>query len=140
MSQNERTNPQDLKIQQIVGGFLRRRAPRDAYSLKSEHLDEDSFNAFVEGNVSEREARPILSHLVDCSFCRNVTAELIKLDYAFAEDEIRISETSNAPVKVSEVLGNLLSRIFGQNDAAVFAHQESEEEIDKTKNITDEKK
>ena len=138
MSQNERTNSQDIRIQQLLNAFLRLRASSGKSSSKNQHLDEDSFAAFVGGSIGEREAQPILSHLVDCSFCRNVTGELIKLDYIFADDEIRINETENAPSKVSEVLSNLLSRIFGVNDAVVFAHQETEEETKKAESSKDE--
>lgn len=140
MSQNGRTNSQDLKIQQLLSAFLRLRASSDKSSLISQHLDEDSFAAFVEGNIGAREAQPILNHLVDCSFCRNVTAELVKLDYAVADEVIRVGETGSAPSKVSEVLSNLLSRIFDVNDSVVFAHQEKEEEIEKTKNQKDNSK
>lgn len=140
MSQNERINSPDLKIQQLLNAFLRLRTSGDSSQLKSRHLDEDTFAFFVEGNVTEREAQPILSHLVDCSFCRNVTAELIKLDCAFAEDAVFADEIITAPSKVSEVLSNLLSRIFGTNDAVVFAHQESEKETEKTKKPTNDEK
>lgn len=140
MSQNRRTNLQDLKIQELLGAFLRLRTSGDASAPQSQHLDEDSFAAFIEGNIGEREAEPLVSHLVDCSFCRNVTAELIKLDYATAAEKIHIDETSIVPSKVSEVLSSLLSRIFGAGDAVVFAHQESEEETEKTKNQKDDTK
>jgi hypothetical protein len=139
MSQNRRTNSQDLKIRQLINSFLRLRASSDVSSLKEQHLDEDSFAAFIEGNLGERETQPILTHLVNCSFCRNVTAELIRLDFAFAEPIAEAYEVSNTPSKVSEVLNNLLSRIFGSNDSVVFAHQESEEEIEKLNKLEDDK-
>lgn len=139
MSQNEVTNSQDLRIQKLLNAFLRLRASGGKSSVKIQHLDEDSFAAFVEGSVGEREAQSILSHLVECSFCRNVTAELVKLDYAFADEEIRVGGASDAPAKVSEVLGTLLSRIFGGGDAVVFAHQEAEEETEKTKTTKEDK-
>lgn len=133
MSQNEVTNSQDLRIQKLLNAFLRLRASGGKSSVKIQHLDEDSFAAFVEGSVGEREAQSILSHLVECSFCRNVTAELVKLDYAFADEEIRVGETGSVPSRVSEVLSNLLSRIFGINDDVVFAHQETDEESEDEK-------
>jgi hypothetical protein len=86
--------------------------------------------AFVEGNLSERESTPIVSHLVDCSFCRHVTAELLRLDFAFAGEEAPVRVIESAPTSVSDVLNNLLSRIFGTSDSAVLAHQEPEEKED----------
>lgn len=130
----QNTTP-DVRIQGLLEQYLRLRASdRDLTQAGDRHLDEDSLNAFVEGNVGEREAAPILTHLVDCSFCRHVTAELVRLDFAFAEtDGAGAIAESREPAKVSEVLSGILSRIFGTNDGAVFAHQESEEEeSDKT--------
>ncbi|PND82644.1 hypothetical protein C1X11_27985, partial [Escherichia coli] len=67
---------------------------------------------------------------VDCSFCRHVTAELVRLDFAFADQEAAMPATArqSEPTSVSDVLSNLLSRIFGTSDSAVLAHQEPEEE------------
>ena len=125
----QNTTP-DIRIQSLLEQYLRLRASdRDLTQGDERHLDEDSLNAFVEGNLGQREAAPILTHLVDCSFCRHVTAELVRLDFAFAENErVDAIAESKEPVKVSEVLSGILSRIFGASEGAVFAHQESEEE------------
>jgi hypothetical protein len=51
------------------------------------------------------------------------------MEMAFAE-EMSITTAAipaNEPAKVSDVLKNLLSNIFGTRDGAVFAHSESEE-------------
>jgi hypothetical protein len=123
-------NPQDIQIQGVIDRYLRsKKASSDNSIAPEHHLDEDSLSAFTEGNLSRREAQPIVSHLVDCSFCRHVTAELIRLDLAFAGEEIQPSAAvESQPSKISEVLSNLLSRIFGTNDGAVFAHQEQQQE------------
>ncbi len=122
-------------MQGLIGRYLKVRSTveRDA-AANSPHLDNDSLAAFTEGNLSELEARPMMSHLVDCSFCRHVTAELIRLDLAFADNPaiIRAAETSE-PSKVSAVLNGLLSKIFGTSDGAVFAHNEKDEPADKPK-------
>lgn len=120
-------NPQDIQIQGVIDRFLRSKVSSDNSAAQEGHLDKDSLAAFTEGNLSQREAQPIVSHLVDCSFCRHVTTELIRLDMAFAEDEIQVAVVENQPSKISDVLSNLLSRIFGTNDGAVFAHQEKED-------------
>jgi len=122
--------PQENKIQGLLDRYLRLRNASSGPAFTPEnHLDDDSLTAFMEGNLSEREARPVVAHLVDCSFCRHVTTELVRLDLAFAESEpagARIE--SPEPSKVSEVLNGILSRIFGTSDGAVFAHQENEAE------------
>ncbi len=118
------------QIQELLGKFLQVNSSIHSSELSGEsHLDEDSLAAFVEGNLERRESQPIINHLVNCSFCRHITAELVKLDYAFAGiEETRTANVNgnNEPSKISEVLSGLLSRIFGGNDGAVFAHHESE--------------
>lgn len=133
-------NPQDIQIQGLLDGYLRSQASKDNLTLQAQHLDEDSLAAFTEGNLSEREAQPIVRHLVNCSFCRHVTTELVRLDLAFADEEIKVVTVESRPVKISEVLNGLLSRILGANDDAVFAHQEKEEEAEKVENIENSKK
>ena len=99
-------NPQDIQIQGVIDRYLRsKKASSDNSIAPDYHLDEDSLSAFTEGNLSRREAQPIVSHLVDCSFCRHVTAELIRLDLAFAGEEIQPSAVvESQPSKISEVL------------------------------------
>ena len=128
METRGKTNPQDLQIQGLLDRYLRLQNPGNNSALQNQHLDEDSLAAFTEGNLSEREAKPIVSHLVDCSFCRHLTAELVRLDLAFAGEDVQIAAVENQPSKISEVLNNLLSRIFGTNDGAVFAHEEKKED------------
>ena len=125
--------PQERAIQEMVGRFLRARSENEFNrSADGPHLDLDSLAAFTEGALSAREAKPVVSHLVDCSFCRHVTAELVRLDLAFAETPAAapVAETSE-PRRVSEVLNGLLSKIFGTTEGAVFAHQEKEEDEQK---------
>jgi hypothetical protein len=132
--------PQENKIQGLLDRYLRQRTAGSGHALASEsHLNDDSLTAFVEGNLSEREARPMVAHLVDCSFCRHVTTELVRLDLAFAETEfIEGRVETNEPSRVSEVLSGILSRIFGTNDGAVFAHQEKDAEEEDEKPDDDE--
>lgn len=117
--------PQENKIQALLDSYLRTRTSGPA---AENHLDDDSLTAFVEGNLSEREALPMVSHMVDCSFCRHVTTELVRLDMAFADSPVEARVEASEPSKVSEVLSGILTRIFGNNDGAVFAHEEKEPE------------
>jgi len=140
MENKSLTNAQDLQIQGLIDRYLRSQVSSGDFTSHERHLDEDSLAAFTEGNFSEREAQPIISHLVDCSFCRHVTAELVKLDLAFAEEDVQVTAFENQPSKISEVLSGLLSRIFGTSDGAVFAHQEKEEYAEKQEDTEDKKK
>jgi hypothetical protein len=119
-------NPQELQIQGLVDRYLASRYPSG--QTMSAHPDDDSLSAFVEGTLNRRESESMVTHLVDCGYCRNVTAELVRLDLAFAEDEApaRVATTAE-PARVSEVLSNIFSRIFGSSEGTVFAHQEPEE-------------
>lgn len=133
--ENKGKNLEELRIQGLLDRYLNRQT---ANGLAENHLDEDSLTAFVEGNLNERESKPIVSHLVDCSFCRHVTTELVRLDFAFAGEPIQAIVPEKEPSKVSEVLNGLLARLFGTGDSAVFAHHETEEpnkdeEIDEEK-------
>lgn len=137
--ENKLINPQDIQIQGLLDRYLRSRNISNNLAAQEKHLDEDSLTAFTEGNLNEREAQPIVSHLVDCSFCRHVTAELVRLDLAFADEEIPVAAIENQPSKISEVLSNILSRIFGTSDSAVFAHEEKEDS-EKAADVEDNKK
>jgi hypothetical protein len=125
---------QEIKIQELLDRYLKAIRSNSNLTNGDRHLDEDSLNAFVEGNVSRRELPTIVSHLVDCSFCLHITAELARLDMAFAGEDVQtVAVQSEQPSRISEVLSGLLSRIFGTNDGVVFAHEEKEEESEEAK-------
>ena len=125
-------NMENIRIQGLLDSYLRVRP----YTIESQgqHLDDDSLSAFVEGSLSEIESKPITTHLVDCGFCRNVTAELVRLELAFADDTAHIS--TETPTKVSEVMNGFFSRLFGSSIGEVFAHQEEEEKKPETEEET----
>lgn len=125
MDNNKNLNPADIKIIGLIDRFLKVRPENENSGA---HLDEDVLTAFVEGNLAERESKPIVNHLVGCSFCRHITAELVKLEMAFAEETAPEIEYKNEPTKVSEVLSGIMSRLFGTNDGTVFAHEEKDED------------
>lgn len=140
MENKGKINPTDLKIQGLLDRYLRVRSANISIENGQTHLDEDSLAAFVEGNLTRREAQPVVSHLVNCSFCRNITTELVRLDLAFAENKQSAAvATENQPTKVSEVLNGILSRIFGTSDGAVFAHHEDDSEKEPEKEKEEEK-
>lgn len=118
-------NAEEIKIQGVVDRYLRFRTAKN--KTNDNHLDEDSLTAFVEGRISESESASLVKHLIDCTFCLNVTGELAKMNAAFAETEVSVALPTKEPVRVSEILGGILTRIFGTNDGAVFAHEEKDE-------------
>jgi hypothetical protein len=134
MKNKGHTITQEIKIQGLLDRYLQFRSSNTSYSGKDNHLDEDSLTAFVEGKLGTRESPTIIKHLIDCSFCLHVTGELAKLNLVFAEDEAVIPISAKEPMKISEVLSGLLSRILGTSDNAVFAHQEEKEEDTKEEN------
>jgi len=127
MENTGKRSAEELKIQELLGAFLvSRENLKSSAAETSYHLDEDSLAVFAEGNLSERESLPVVSHLVDCGFCRHKTAELVRLNLDFASADQRIPVEDREPSKISEVLSGLLAKIFGTTDEAVFAHQEKE--------------
>lgn len=128
MANEERIHPQYEAIQALLGGYL---ATRRGTNPAGGHIEQDTIAAFVEGNLSEREAGPVISHMADCGFCLHVSAELIRLDTAFAETPAMVTETASEPGKISEVLSGLFAKIFGTSDGAVFAHNEEEKKDEK---------
>lgn len=129
MDKQNNLSTQEKQIQDLLSVFLRSKASTDAGNAHSVHLEDDTMSAFVDGTLSERESAPVIGHLARCSFCRHVTAELVRLDMEFAgatavARNVETEETS----KVSDVLSKILSRIFGTNDGAVFAHSEDQDD------------
>ena len=141
MESTHQNDPQESTIQGLLALYLSSRDPmRASADPESGHIDEDSLSAFADGNLSERETIPVVSHLVDCSFCRHVTAELVRLDAAFAESgAVTTQPASKEPSKVSKVLAGILDRILGSGEASVFAHGEDQDEPEKEKEEDTEK-
>ena len=115
-------NPQELQIQGILDRYLA--SGNKGIAAEGSHVDDDSLSAFVEGTLNKRESDSIVTHLVDCGFCRHTTAELVRLDLAFAEEAPAQIAAHAEPSKISEVLSGIFSKIFGTTDGAVFAHEE----------------
>lgn len=130
MDKTTKMGAEEPRMQRLLEAFLvSRKSLKSSAAETSFHIDEDFLAAFAEGNLGERESTPIINHLVGCGFCRHKTAELVRLDLAFAgsEDDFR-PEPMSEPHKLSDVLSGLLNKIFGPADGAVFAHNEKETE------------
>jgi hypothetical protein len=122
---NEMT-AEETKLQGILAAYL---ASRTEEPPATAHLDQDILAAFTEGNLNERESAPVVSHLAACGFCRHISAELVRLEMAFADEPAQATlAREEQPTKISEVLSSLFEKIFGSADNAVFAHEEKDEE------------
>ncbi len=124
MENEIKLNPQELQIQGILDRYLA--SNNKGISAGTSHIDDDSLSAFVEGTLNRRESDSIVSHLVDCGFCRHTTAELVRLDLAFAEEAPVQVVAQAEPSKISEVLSGIFAKIFGTTDGTVFAHEEQD--------------
>jgi hypothetical protein len=138
MANTVELNQQEQNIQGLIGQYL---AIRSTDTVDSGHLDEDTLSAFVEGSLNERQGKAVVGHLVRCGYCRGISAELIRLELAFAEASPAAVESAESPQKISEVLSGLFSKIFGTADGAVFAHSDDEKTTKdaEEKDVEDEK-
>lgn len=129
MANTQLNNSENSRIQAVLARYLELRAAGGESVDMTGHLDEDTINAFTESRLDERQLAPAVNHLVDCSFCRHRTVELVRLAMFFdAQDEpVKARETASEPASVSSVLNGILSRLFGSGEAAVFAHEEKNE-------------
>ena len=116
----------------MVHQHLRRRALVALPMLAQSHLDEDALSAFVEGRLSEPESAPVVKHLVACSFCRNITAQLVRLDSEVGESMQSASPAQEEPGRIRRLLEDLASRVFtSSDDEAVFAYHAPAEDFKK---------
>ena len=135
MEHSGEIRPENVQVHDLVNRYLiSRRSLKSSAAETSFHLDDDSLATFVEGSLSERELGPVMTHLVDCGFCLHKTAELVRLDFEFAESNelAGAADTSQQPSKISTVLSDLFSKIFATGDDAVFAHEEKSDQDEKS--------
>ncbi len=124
----------------MIHQHLRRRALVATPMLAATHLDEDALSAFTEGRLSETESSPVVKHLVACSFCRNITAQLVRLDSEVAESNgVPASPSQEEPGRIRRLLEDLAARVFpASDDEAVFAYHAPAEDFKKKDEATGE--
>jgi hypothetical protein len=136
--EQDNNNNKNNQFQQMVENFLRLRSASS--NDTGAHLDDDSLAAFVEGDLSARENNMFMGHLSDCGFCLHKTAELAELQTYFASEEQDFAPAAETqPIRISEVLSGLFSRLFGNFDTGetVFAHEEKKEDKDASEESPD---
>jgi hypothetical protein len=132
---NKAHTTEDPRVGQLMDlYFAKANAPSTSPAESAaDHLDADTLNAFVEGSLSEREIVPAIDHLLSCRFCLKSSAELIRLQNEFAEQTFERVVPESQASKISDVLAQLFGKVFGPSDAAVFAHEETEEKDESDK-------
>lgn len=111
--------------------------PAGAYPAGT-HLDEDALSAFVEGRLGEREAAPIISHLVSCNSCRRFTAELARLDSELGPDELSAAPPPEEPGRIRRLLDRLASHVLPESDEVFAYHAPADDFEPKTDDKDDE--
>ncbi|MEJ7618182.1 MAG: hypothetical protein WKF30_14735 [Pyrinomonadaceae bacterium] len=123
------------RFESLLHHHLQRRAALAPPLSAGDHLDEDALAAFTEGRLSKTESTPVVSHLIDCSFCRHTTAHLFRLAAELGEFEHE-SEALRQPQpqesgRVRQLLESLAARVLPASDeSAVFAYQVRAEETE----------
>lgn len=120
----EQMSAEEVRIQGLLDAFLRSEGRTG--SPVGEHLDEDTIAAFADASLSEREAQGAILHLISCDACRRLTSDLNRIATELEEMPVSVPEGS-APASISEVMSDVLARLFGQApDSAVAAYKEEE--------------
>ena len=129
-------------MENLLHKHLQRQALVAPPLVAGAHLDEDALAAFTEGSLSEVESKPIISHLVDCAFCRRITVRLMNLAVELGETrETSVTTTSPEPGRIRRLLESLTSRILPASDEmAVFAYHAPAEDFQKSEQPSEEEK
>jgi len=129
-------------IRNLVGAQIRR-VSSDNSGVTERHLDDDKLTAFVEGRLSEKESKPMISHLVGCNLCRGNVAQLVRLNAELGEVEVTKPITASEQGRVRRFLESFTVRLFGNDEESVFAYhapaETQDEESLKEKEASSEK-
>jgi hypothetical protein len=124
-------NRENDRFRRIVDVHLRRVA-LTPLSPVGDHLDEDGLSSFVEGRLSEIESAPFVKHLVSCASCRQITAQLIRLDSELSGRETTPPISTEEPGRIRRLLSDLASRVLpSTEDEAVFAYHAPADDFEK---------
>ena len=123
----EQFNQDNQSIEQLLGAFLKSKQGEN-FGDATAHLDEDSMSAFVDGALSNRESEPIMRHLVGCSPCRKITAQLARFAEELNEQPEAMPSAAPQTSRLQQFFQSLGLSSFGIGDEAVFAHNDSAEE------------
>ena len=121
------------RVRRMVHQHLNGRASLAFASPVGTHLDEDALSAFVEGRLSNLESAPLVRHLVGCHSCRNITAQLVRLDTELSAIETETAPHSEEePGRIRRLLADLAARVLpSSDDDVVFAYHAPADDFEK---------
>ena len=118
----QKTNKATLAMGYLIQERLRARTLAESLDVTlSAHPDDDIICAFVEARLDADESIPVISHLIACGVCRRATAQLVRLESQFDENDDFAVEESTGRLRL--FLDGLASRITPSDENAVFAYQ-----------------
>lgn len=126
-----KSNKESERLRSLVHGHLRQRASLAPTLTAGAHLDEDMLTAFTEGRLSVTESTPIVKHLVTCSSCRHITAQLVRLDTQLAAEERPAPVPQEEPHRIRRLLADLAARVLPSTDSEVFAYHAPADDFEK---------
>ena len=107
-------------VARMIGARLKTRIKDES----SDHLDEDVIAVFIEGRAGEAHSQALVSHLVRCTSCLHLTAELIRgLPELDEVSSATMPDESDGPLK--RMLDRITQHLVpSAGEEAVFAYQE----------------
>ncbi|HYJ45593.1 MAG TPA: zf-HC2 domain-containing protein [Pyrinomonadaceae bacterium] len=126
-----KSNKESERLRSMIHAHLRRNSALAPSLAPGAHLDEDMLTAFTEGRLGENESAPVIKHLVGCSSCRRITAQLIRLDTELAGDERHVPVTPEEPNRIRRLLSDLAARVLPSSDTEVFAYHAPADDFEK---------
>lgn len=128
-----KSNKESDRLRRLVHQHLQRRpASLAPASPMGAHLDEDALSAFIEGRLSKLESAPLVRHLVGCGSCRQITAQLIRLDTELSGVETETVAPSEEPGRIRRLLADLASRVLPSSEGdVVFAYHAPADDFEK---------
>ena len=128
-----KSNQESDRLRRLVHQHLQRRTTAIApASPLGAHLDEDALSAFIEGRLSNLESAPLVRHLVGCGSCRQITAQLIRLDTELSGVETELIPPVEEPGRIRRLLADLASRVLPSSEGdVVFAYHAPADDFEK---------
>lgn len=130
-----KSNRESDRVRRMVHQHLQRgRVSLAPIAPVGRHLDEDALSAFIEGRLSHLESAPLVRHLVGCDSCRNITAQLIRLDTELSGSETEAPRpASEERGRIRSLLADLAARVLPSADGGdvVFAYHAPADDFEK---------
>ena len=126
-----KSNKESERLRSMVHHHLHRKSSLAQTLTTGAHLDEDMLTAFTEGRLGENESAPVVKHLVGCSSCRRITAQLIRLDTELAGEEHPAPITQEEPNRIRRLLSDLAARVLPSSETEIFAYHAPADDFEK---------